>query len=182
MPVFFIFSLKKLDKLNILRHDLRSHNNFVLFSFTIGKIMRIVAQRVNKAHVSVDGRITGAIEKGLVLLIGIKNGDTSADVKFFAEKCLHLRIFEDAEGKMNRSIIDAKGSILAVSQFTLYADTTKGRRPNFLEAARPELAEPLYNEFVTHLRSHNIHVETGIFGAMMEVEIHNSGPVTIILE
>ncbi|HNO12555.1 MAG TPA: D-aminoacyl-tRNA deacylase [bacterium] len=144
--------------------------------------MRIVAQRVTKASVSIEGRITGAIEKGLVLLIGIRNGDTSDEMKFFSEKCLHLRIFEDADGKMNRSILDVNGSILAVSQFTLYADTSKGRRPNFLDAARPEIAEPLYNEFVAHLRLHNVHVETGIFGAMMEVEIHNSGPVTIILE
>jgi D-tyrosyl-tRNA(Tyr) deacylase len=144
--------------------------------------MRALIQRVKKGSVAVEGRIAGAIEQGLVILLGIRNGDTEQDAKYLAEKCVNLRIFEDENGKFNRSLLEAGGGALVISQFTHYGDTRKGRRPGFEEAARPEIAEPLYKFFVQEMRRFPIHVAEGIFGAMMLVEIHNDGPVTFMLE
>lgn len=144
--------------------------------------MRIVVQRVSRAHVSVDDKILGRIGKGLVLLIGFKDGDTKDGLPFWADKCANLRIFEDQDGKMNVSLLEAGGEILAISQFTLNGDASKGRRPSFIQAARPEIAQPLYDAFVELLRARGIKVSTGIFGAMMDVELVNSGPVTILLD
>lgn len=144
--------------------------------------MRALVQRVTKGSVSVDGKVAGAIEQGLVILLGIRAGDTEADARYLAERCANLRIFADADGKFNRSLLDVGGSALVISQFTLYGDTRKGRRPGFDEAARPEIAEPLYQCFVQELRRFPIHIAEGIFGAMMLVEIHNDGPVTLMLE
>lgn len=144
--------------------------------------MRAVVQRVKKGSVSIDGKIVGQINKGLVILLGVKNGDTEADAKFLADKCVNLRIFADKAGKFNLSVLDVAGELLAISQFTLYADTRKGRRPSFIEAAPPETSEPLYEKFIDYLQESGLKVATGEFGAMMLVEIHNDGPVTIILE
>jgi D-tyrosyl-tRNA(Tyr) deacylase len=144
--------------------------------------LRIVVQRVSRAHVSVDDKIVGRIGKGVVLLIGFKDGDTKDKLPFWADKCANLRIFEDQDGKMNLSLLEIGGEILAISQFTLYGDASKGRRPSFIQAARPENAEPLYEEFVQLLRAKGIKVSTGIFGAMMDVELVNAGPVTILLD
>jgi len=144
--------------------------------------MRAVVQRVSKASVSVDGEVVGSIGRGLVVLIGVTQGDGEAEARFLAGKVANLRIFADDEGKFNRSAVDVNGEALVVSQFTLYADARKGRRPSFVRAAPPELAEPLIARFVSLLEENNLHVETGVFGAMMMVEIHNDGPVTIILE
>lgn len=134
------------------------------------------------AKVVIDGEIVGSIDSGLVLLVGITHEDTEADVKWMAEKVVNLRIFEDESGKMNHSVADIGGQLLSVSQFTLYGDCRKGRRPNFMAAARPEQAEKLYDSFNDILRSMGLKVATGRFGAMMEVELVNSGPVTLILE
>lgn len=131
---------------------------------------------------SIDGETVGRIGPGLVLLIGIHESDSERDVEFWSDKVVHLRIFNDDVQKMNRSLLDVHGEVLAISQFTLYGDARKGRRPSFIEAARPEIAEPLYNRFVETLRATGVRVATGVFGAMMDVEIHNQGPVTIILE
>lgn len=144
--------------------------------------MRAVVQRVQKAAVTVDGKVVGAIGPGLVILLGVKNGDTEADARFLAEKCLHLRIFADDAGKFNRSLLEVQGELLAISQFTLYGDARKGRRPSFIDAAPPLISEPLYEKFVSYLKESGLQVATGVFGAMMVVEIHNDGPVTIILE
>jgi D-tyrosyl-tRNA(Tyr) deacylase len=144
--------------------------------------MRVVVQRSKEASVTVGGEIVGQIEHGLVLLVGITHEDTEQDVEFVAEKIAHLRIFEDSEGKMNHSVLEQKGQILSVSQFTLYGDCRKGRRPNFMAAARPEQAEPLYELFNAKLREKGLRVETGRFGAMMEVRLVNDGPVTLIVE
>jgi D-aminoacyl-tRNA deacylase len=144
--------------------------------------MRALVQRVTKGSVSVDGKIIGAIEQGLVILLGIRAGDTEAEARYLAEKCANLRIFADADSKFNLSLLDMSGGALVISQFTLYGDTRKGRRPGFEEAARPEVAEPLYKFFVQELRRFPIHVAEGVFGAMMLVEIHNDGPVTLMLE
>lgn len=144
--------------------------------------MRVVLQRSKNASVTVDGQITGAIDKGYVLLVGITHSDTIEDIQYVAKKIADLRIWEDEEGKMNRAIHEVGGSILSVSQFTLYADTKKGKRPSFIEAARPEQAEPLWQAFNKELTTHGLHVETGIFGAMMDVALVNDGPVTIIVE
>jgi D-aminoacyl-tRNA deacylase len=146
--------------------------------------MRIVVQRVSSGRLAIDGAEKASIGKGFVVLLGIRQGDTQKDAEFLADKCTGLRVFEDSEGKMNISLADAGGSILAVSQFTLYADAQKGNRPSFTLAARPEEAEPLYEHFVARLRSRigNDRVETGIFGARMEVSIVNDGPVTIIID
>jgi len=144
--------------------------------------MRAVVQRVKKGSVSIDGKIVGAINKGLVILLGVRSGDTEADAKFLADKCVNLRIFADKAGKFNLSALDIGGELLAISQFTLYADTRKGRRPSFVEAAPPEISEPLYEKFIAYLRESGLKVACGEFGAMMLVEIHNDGPVTIILE
>jgi D-tyrosyl-tRNA(Tyr) deacylase len=144
--------------------------------------MRIVLQRVKKASVTVENKCTGAIGHGLLLLVGFTQGDTEEDLRYLAEKVVNLRIFEDETGKMNHSLLDVGGSILSVSQFTLYGDCRKGRRPNFMEAAKPDLAEPLYHRFNEMLQDYGVKVETGIFGAMMEVSLVNDGPVTLLLE
>jgi len=144
--------------------------------------MRAVVQRVTKASVSIEGKIVGSIGKGLVILLGVKNGDSEDDAKFLADKCVNLRIFADAAGKFNLSALEVGGELLAISQFTLYGDVRKGRRPSFIDAAPPEISEPLYQKFVTYLRHSGLKVATGEFGAMMLVEIHNDGPVTILLE
>ncbi|MFS0775843.1 D-aminoacyl-tRNA deacylase [Neobacillus sp. 3P2-tot-E-2] len=144
--------------------------------------MRVVVQRSKKAKVTVNGEITGQISKGLVLLVGVTHQDTEEDAAFLADKIANLRIFEDDAGKMNLSLLDVGGEILSVSQFTLYGDCRKGRRPNFMEAARPEQANQLYERFNGLLREKGIKVETGIFGAMMDVELINDGPVTLIVD
>lgn len=145
--------------------------------------MRVVLQRVAKATVTVDNEITGKIDDGLLLLIGIHPDDTEETVNWMGSKILRLRVFEDAEKKMNLSVADINGGILVVSQFTLYADTRKGTRPGFSEAARPDFAEMMYNKFVTWLKNHaDLRIQTGVFGAMMDVDLINKGPVTIILD
>lgn len=144
--------------------------------------MRVVAQRSKQASVTVAGEVVGKIEHGLVLLVGITHADTPQDVEYVAEKIANLRIFEDEDEKMNRSVLDEGGQILSISQFTLYGDCRKGRRPSFIEAARPEVAEPLYQLFNEKLRERGLRVETGIFGAMMDVQLINNGPVTMIVE
>ncbi|OQY21512.1 MAG: D-tyrosyl-tRNA(Tyr) deacylase [Anaerolineaceae bacterium 4572_32.1] len=144
--------------------------------------MRAVLQRVSRASVTVEGRIVGRIDQGLMILLGVKTGDTEAEAGWLARKIAGLRIFSDAEGKFNLSVRDAGGSALVVSQFTLYGDARKGRRPSFIAAARPEVAEPLVERFVEFLRAEGVSAETGVFGAIMQVEIHNDGPVTLILE
>jgi D-tyrosyl-tRNA(Tyr) deacylase len=144
--------------------------------------MKIVLQRVSRARVTVDGRTTGEIGLGLMLLVGFTEGDGEEALAWMAEKVVGLRIFPDAEGKMNRSLEEADGAVLVVSQFTLYGDARKGRRPSFIEAARPETAVPLYERFIELLRATGRPVATGQFGAMMDVELVNDGPVTLILE
>ena len=144
--------------------------------------MKIVLQRVSSASVKVDSKIVGRIEHGLLLLIGFSSSDTEESVLPTLEKILKLRIFSDEEGKMNKSVLDVEGSLLLISQFTLYADTKKGNRPSFIEAARPEQAIPLYEFFIAEMRKRITKVETGIFGADMKVELVNDGPVTIVLE
>lgn len=144
--------------------------------------MRVILQRSKRASVTVAGEVTGAIESGYVLLVGITHEDTEEDAKYVAKKVAEMRLFEDEEGKMNRSIFEAGGDILSISQFTLYGDIKKGRRPSFIAAARPETAEPLWQAFNDALRSHGLKVETGVFGAMMDVELINDGPVTMMVE
>ncbi|MGM9950997.1 MAG: D-aminoacyl-tRNA deacylase [Lysinibacillus sp.] len=144
--------------------------------------MRVVIQRSKQASVTVEGDITGAIDQGYVLLVGITHTDTAEDVAYCAKKVAELRLWEDEEGKMNRSILETGGDILSVSQFTLYGETRKGRRPSFTAAARPEKAKPLWEEFNEALRTYGLRVETGIFGAMMDVALINDGPVTIIVD
>ena len=144
--------------------------------------MRIVLQRAKSGSVTVDGQIVGTIDKGYVLLVGITHEDTVDDLVYCAKKVAELRLWEDMDGKMNHSIEEVGGAILSVSQFTLYADTRKGRRPSFTGAARPEVAKPLWEQFNALLREKGLVVETGIFGAMMDVELVNDGPVTIIID
>jgi D-tyrosyl-tRNA(Tyr) deacylase len=139
-------------------------------------------QRVSRADVTVGGRTTGEIGRGLLLLVGFRDGDGDEELRWMADKVVGLRVFGDDRGKMNRSVVDVGGAILVVSQFTLYGDARKGRRPSFVEAAAPDLAIPLYERFLALLRESGIPVETGEFGAMMEVEMVNDGPVTLILE
>ncbi|HCQ03766.1 MAG TPA: D-tyrosyl-tRNA(Tyr) deacylase [Candidatus Latescibacteria bacterium] len=144
--------------------------------------MRVVLQRVSSASVRVDGNVIGDIGPGLVLLIGIHRDDTDEDMHYVMDKCVHLRIFSDETGKMNHSVLDMGGELLVVSQFTLYGDTRKGRRPGFDQAGRPDMAEPLYERAVARLRDHGLQVATGRFGANMQVDLINDGPVTLIIE
>jgi D-tyrosyl-tRNA(Tyr) deacylase len=144
--------------------------------------MRVVLQRVSRAAVHVGGRTTGRIGVGFLLLVGFAPGDTDAELEWMADKIVGLRVFTDAHGKMNRALAEVGGSVLVVSQFTLYGDVAKGRRPSFIGAARPERAIPLYETFVRLMRERAVSVETGEFGAMMQVELVNDGPVTLWLE
>ena len=144
--------------------------------------MRAVLQRVSKASVTIDARVVGEIGQGFCLLVGFTHGDTAAQVDWMAEKVAGLRLFTDSEGKMNLGLDEVGGALLVVSQFTLYGDTAKGRRPSFVDAARPEVAIPLYQRFLEALRARGITVAVGEFGADMQVEIHNDGPVTLILD
>ena len=144
--------------------------------------MKVVLQRSKAASVVVNGETVGAISSGLVLLVGITHEDTEEDCRYLADKITHLRIFEDENMKMNHSLLDVGGEILSISQFTLYGDCRKGRRPNFMAAAKPDEAEKLYEVFNEMLREKGFKVETGKFGAMMDVELINDGPVTLILE
>jgi D-tyrosyl-tRNA(Tyr) deacylase len=144
--------------------------------------MRAVVQRVSSASVVVEDETIGQIGKGLLVLLGVTHDDGQEDVIYLAQKIIGLRVFEDAEGKMNLSLGEVGGAVLAVSQFTLYGDCRKGRRPSFVEAARPEQAEPLYRSFVAELRGSGVNVETGRFQAQMAVSLVNDGPVTLILE
>lgn len=144
--------------------------------------MRVVLQRVSSASVTIGGRVTGKIEKGFLLLVGWTHGDTPVENGWMADKVAGLRLFGDAEGKMNLALADVGGAVLVVSQFTLYGDTEKGRRPSFIAAARPEEAIPLYEDFVAQLRKTGLKVETGEFGATMDVALVNDGPVTLVLE
>jgi D-aminoacyl-tRNA deacylase len=144
--------------------------------------MRVVVQRVSRASVSIAGRVTGQVERGFCLLVGFTHADAAEQVDWMVEKVAGLRVLGDAEGKMNLALADVGGAVLVVSQFTLYGDAAKGRRPSFIDAARPEVAIPLYERFCAGLRGRGLRVETGEFGAMMEVEIHNDGPVTLLLE
>ena len=144
--------------------------------------MRVVLQRVSRASVTIEGRVAGAIGRGFCLLVGFTHGDTGAQVDWMADKVAGLRLFSDAEGKMNLGPADVGGAMLVVSQFTLYGDAAKGRRPSFIDAARPETAVPLYESFVAALRARGFTVATGEFGADMQVDIVNDGPVTLILD
>ena len=144
--------------------------------------MRIVLQRVSAASVTIAGRTVGRIDRGFCLLLGVTHGDTAAEADWLADKVAGLRLFNDADGKMNLGLAEVGGSVLVVSQFTLYGDAAKGRRPSFIDAARPEEAVPLYQAFIAALRARGLAVETGEFGAAMVVDIQNDGPVTLILE
>ncbi len=144
--------------------------------------MRAVLQRVREASVSVGGQVVGQIGPGLVVLLGVAAHDSQDDAQFLARKIVELRIFDDANGKMNRSLLDVQGQMLVVSQFTLFADCRKGRRPSFVEAAPPQRAEELYESFVHAVRQYGVFVSTGVFRAMMDVALVNEGPVTIVLD
>jgi len=144
--------------------------------------MRVVIQRVKRASVAIEGKIVGKIGPGLLLLVGFTHGDTSRDIDYLVRKTVNMRIFEDEAGKMNISLLQKNYEILSVSQFTLYADTSGGHRPGFSDAAKPEIASKLYDEFNEKLRLQGVTVETGVFGAEMEVELLNDGPVTIIID
>ena len=144
--------------------------------------MRALLQRVSKASVTVNGRIVGKINRGYVILLGVTHSDTNQIADWVANKVAGLRLFEDDAGKMNLALNDVGGEFLVISQFTLYGDARKGRRPSFVTAARPEQAEPLVDYFIEKLRGQGFKVETGVFGAHMDVEIHNDGPVTLMIE
>ena len=144
--------------------------------------MRAVIQRVSEASVEIDGATVGSIGQGLLILLGVCHGDTIAEAKWLAGKCVNLRIFADDEGKSNLSALDVGGEVLVVSQFTLYGDARKGRRPSFVKAAPPEVSEPLYDAFAAFVREAGLRTATGRFGAMMSVSLINDGPVTIIVE
>lgn len=143
--------------------------------------MRVVVQRVNKSSVTVDGKVVGKIDKGFTLLVGFTQGDTIEDIKYMVKKIVNLRIMDDENGVMNKSILDTGGDILSISQFTLYGDAKKGNRPSYIKALGGSEASPMYDQFNEMLREH-VKVETGIFGAEMKVMIENDGPVTILLE
>jgi D-tyrosyl-tRNA(Tyr) deacylase len=144
--------------------------------------MRAVLQRVSRASVRVSGSTRGEIGRGLVVLLGVRRDDSTTDLQWLSEKIVNLRIFEDLDGKMNRSLADIDGEMLIISQFTLYGDCRKGRRPGFSTAAPPETAEPMYERFIQDVKDKQIRVATGIFGATMEVELVNDGPVTLLLD
>lgn len=144
--------------------------------------MRAVVQRVTQARVEVDGAVVGAIGRGFLVLLGVARGDTPADAVYLAEKTAGLRIFEDMAGKMNLALAEVGGAVLAISQFTLLGDCRKGRRPGFTDAAPPELADPLYNDYVAALRAVGLEVATGVFRAEMQVHLTNDGPVTLLLD
>lgn len=144
--------------------------------------MRVVVQRVSSASVTIDDEVVASIDQGLLVLAGFTSGDTAATVDWMAGKLVGLRVFEDDANKMNRSVVDVGGAMLVVSQFTLYGDVSRGRRPSFVNAAAPDEAIPLYDAFVAALRAHDVPLETGEFGAMMDVELVNDGPVTLVIE
>jgi D-aminoacyl-tRNA deacylase len=144
--------------------------------------MRVVLQRVSRAAVAINGQVVGSIDRGFCLLVGFTHDDTTTQVDWMAEKVAGLRLFTDSEGKMNLGLEEVGGGVLVVSQFTLYGDSSKGRRPSFIQAARPEVAIPLYQRFLMTLRERGLTVASGEFGADMQVEIHNDGPVTLILD
>lgn len=144
--------------------------------------MRLLLQRVSRAEVRIEGKTVGKVGRGFCLLVGFTHDDGAEEVEWMADKVIGLRLFGDEEGKMNLALEDVSGELLVVSQFTLYGDARKGRRPSFIDAARPEAAEALYELFVERLRARGVHVETGEFGAMMEVDLVNDGPVTLWLE
>ncbi|RLL47990.1 D-tyrosyl-tRNA(Tyr) deacylase [Oceanobacillus piezotolerans] len=144
--------------------------------------MKAVIQRARNANVKVDGKVIGDIKHGFVILLGITHDDNEEDVDYLVKKIIHLRVFEDDNEKMNHSLLDVNGEVLSISQFTLYADTKKGRRPSFIQAAKPEEANILYEQFNEKLRAEGIVVETGQFGAMMDVTLTNDGPVTLIID
>ncbi len=144
--------------------------------------MKVLVQRVSSADVTIKGKVVGSIKNGLLLLIGIADSDTEDDLDFVAEKCVNLRIFEDDQQKMNRSLLDVSGEILAISQFTLLGDTQKGRRPSFIHAADPDKGNSFYERFIKKLENFGVKVEKGVFGAMMDIRLVNRGPVTIMVE
>ena len=144
--------------------------------------MRLVVQRVKEASVTVEGRVTGAIERGFVVFVGVTHSDSIVEATWLAQKVAGMRLFEDDQGLTNLALTDVGGAVLVVSQFTLYADLRKGRRPSFVDAAVPAVAEPLINHFTETLRGEGLRVETGVFGAAMQVALVNDGPVTILLE
>ena len=144
--------------------------------------MRLVVQRVLESSVTIDGEVVGRIGKGYMVLCGVEDGDTQKDLEYCVKKTVGLRVFEDDDGKMNRSILDVGGEILAISQFTLHGDARRGNRPSFITAARPELAVPMYDDYCRGLRDAGIHVETGVFQADMKVSLINDGPVTILID
>jgi D-tyrosyl-tRNA(Tyr) deacylase len=144
--------------------------------------MRAVIQRVSEASVSVQGKLIGAIDEGLLVLLGVWQMDTPEDAIQLARKIVHLRVFDDAEGKLNRSVLEVRGALLVISQFTLYADCRRGRRPSFVDAARPEVAKPLYEAFIGEVRRQGVAIQTGEFQALMDVALVNRGPVTITLD
>lgn len=144
--------------------------------------MRLVVQKVSQSSVKIEGEIVGAIDKGYMVLVGITNGDDELLVEKMVDKLVNLRIFEDENDKLNLSLLDVGGSVLSISQFTLYANCKKGRRPSFIDAAKPDISSPLYDFFNKKLEEKGINVERGVFGAMMEVSLINDGPVTIVLD
>lgn len=144
--------------------------------------MRALLQRVQNAKVTVDDEVVGAIGQGLLIFLGCGEGDTEEDLEYLVEKLINLRIFADEDGRMNLSLLDVGGAMLVVSQFTLYADTRRGRRPSFVNAMKPGPAEALYEKFVARVAEEGVEVETGVFGEMMDVELHNDGPVTIMID
>lgn len=144
--------------------------------------MKVLVQRVTSSSVEVKGKIVGKIDNGLMLLVGFTEGDTSKEIDYMVDKVINLRIFDDENGVMNRSLLDVGGSILSISQFTLYADASKGRRPSYINALGGDKSSPLYDEFNQKLKATGVHTETGIFGAEMKVSLINNGPITIMLE